>query len=103
VLPGAEVRRGVVFPGGETINAMELLDAVLAPRTDLESERGQVLKTGNELAEYIADLRVKAFEANEASAKSLDALARLLRQVQGLARMPETTSTDNGEESNAEG
>jgi transcriptional regulator with XRE-family HTH domain len=100
VLPGPEVRREVVFPSGKTITAMELLDAVLSPRIDMESERGQVLKTGNELAEAVAELRLKVIEADEAGAESFRTLARLLRQVQGLARItPETSSTDNGEES----
>jgi hypothetical protein len=102
-LPGPEVRYRVVFPSGETITAMELLDAVLSPRIDLESEADHVLTTGNELANYVSELRLKTIKADEAGAKSFETLARLLRQVQGLARMtPETTSTDNGEESNAE-
>jgi transcriptional regulator with XRE-family HTH domain len=101
VLPGPEVtgsrheRQAVVFPSGETITAMELIDAVLSPVVDLDSERGQVIRTGNELADYIVEARTKALEADEAGARSMEALTRLLHQVQSLARSPDS----QGEES----
>ncbi len=93
VLPGPEVmssregRRAIVFPSGQTITAMELMDAVLAPEIDLDSERGQLLRTGNELADYVVEARAAIADADQAGAKSIDALGRLLHQVQNLARL----------------
>jgi DNA-binding XRE family transcriptional regulator len=96
VLPGPDVtgsrqeRQAVVFPSGQAITAMELIDAVLSPDVDLDSERGQVLRTGNDLAEHIVEARSRLLQADEAAARSVDVLTALLEQVQGLARSHES-------------
>jgi 8-oxo-dGTP pyrophosphatase MutT (NUDIX family)/transcriptional regulator with XRE-family HTH domain len=90
VLPGTEVvedHQAVTFPSGEALTTLQLIDAVLSPVRELDSERARVLAMINELAETWVDIRLAAADVDTAAARSTEVLTRLMGQVHGLVRL----------------